>query len=108
MLGEWKRALQNVAGRACETLRFFFWPERLAVVFLERRLVIKGVHRARAAIHEQLDDTADLGRMMEPTERPGRIDDRCTVGLSSPLPREKMRKRNRSETATGSSEEITA
>jgi hypothetical protein len=51
--------------------------------------------------------------MMEPTERPGRAGDRCTVGSSpllpaSPLPREKMRKRHRPEATTGSSEEITA
>ena len=45
--------------------------------------------------------------MMETTERPGRIGDRCTVG-SSPLPREQMRKRHRPEAAAGSSEEITA
>jgi len=46
--------------------------------------------------------------MMEPTERPGRIGDRCTVGPSSPLPREEMRKRHRPEAAAGSGEEITA
>ena len=113
MLGERKRALQDVAGRACETLRFFFRPERLAVVFLEGGLEIEGVHRARATVHEQLDDTANPGRMMEPTERPGRIGKRCTVGSSphfpsSPLPREKMRKRHRPEAAAGSGEEITA
>jgi hypothetical protein len=51
--------------------------------------------------------------MMETTERPGWIGDRCTVGSSPPLPSsplrcEEMRKRHRPEAAAGSSEEITA
>jgi hypothetical protein len=50
---------------------------------------------------------------MEPTERPGRIGSRRSIGSSpllpsSPLPRQKMRERHPPEAATGSGKEITA
>ena len=113
MLGKREWALQDVAGRAREAFRLFLRPERLAMVFLQGRLEIKRVDRARAAVHEQLDDAADLRRMMEAAERPGWIGDCFTVGSSpllpsSPLPCQKMRKRHRPEATAGSSEEITA
>ena len=54
--------------------------ERLAVPALQLGLVVEGVHLADAAVHEELDHTANLGSMVQPAVQLGRRTDRPEIG----------------------------
>ena len=67
VLSEGERALEHLARRGRDRLDVdaAAGVERLAMLPGERRLVVERVHLARAAVHEQLNDSFGLGRMMQ-------------------------------------------
>ena len=79
MLPERERALHEVAGHAGGSLDMAARIERLAVPALQLGLVVEGVHLADAAVHEELDHTANLGSMVQPAVQLGRRTDRPEI-----------------------------
>src|SRR5262245_34104459 len=73
------RAPEQVPRHAGRRLDMATRVERLPVAPDQLGLVVKGVALAGPAVHEELDDSPDLGRMMQaavplgPRPRPGRV-----------------------------------
>src|SRR5262249_38485784 len=67
VLGEGEGAAEDLAGDGGDGLDALVAAgvEGLAVLLLQSRLVVEGVHLAGAAVHEQLDDAACFGAMMD-------------------------------------------
>ena len=67
VLFEFEGALHDCPWHRREAFGLFLWTELLSVQSLQFGLVVIRVHRARTAGHEQLNDTAYLGWMMQAT-----------------------------------------
>ena len=71
MLFEGERRLHHLPRRAggCLDVNAVSGVERFAVTPVKLGLMVERVHLAHAAIHEQLNDSFDLGRMRDPRAR---------------------------------------